>query len=161
MKTGIATIGIILGLIVIIVGGYFGSYLWLFPNLHDQTLKEFSEPLANISNSEDIQRIDSLSEVGQQSGNSDHCDYLAAQLVKTDLSKSEVEKYYRENYKGNSTLNFYWFDEPHKPGIGVVNSTNIFTLNDWVNNVSKTGNANLIVYIFEGAMTSSFDYRCS
>jgi hypothetical protein len=161
MKKGLTTIGIIAGLVILVIGSYFVSYRWLFPYLHNQTLKQFSEPLIGITPSPGIQKIDSISEVGQQSGNSDHCDYLAAQLLKTDLPKSEIEKYYRSNYKGKTELNFFWTDEPHKPGIGAVNPTNISTLDEWVNTKSKMTGANLIIYIFEEGLTSAFDYRCS
>jgi hypothetical protein len=52
-------------------------------------------------------------------------------------------------------------DEPRQPGIGAVNPTNITTLDPWVNEKSKAMGANLIGYIFEGSMTSAFDYQCS
>jgi len=158
---GFAVIWIIGGLVVAIVVIYAACLMWVFPQLHNQTLDKFSSQLLTIPVPQKTQLIDTLSEVGQQSGNSDHCDYLGALLLKTDLSKSDAEKYYRDNYKGSSQLHFYWTNEPHQPGIGAVNPTNIFTLDSWVNDKSKITGANLIVYIFEGAMTSAFDYRCS
>jgi len=160
MKNGFVLIGIIAGLIVGGVALYIASYLWLLPYFHNQNLKEFSEQLVIIPPPAKTQEIDKLNQIGQQSGNGDHCDYLSALLLKTDIPKPEVEKYYSDNYKGKSRLYFFWINEPHKPGIGNVNPTNIFTLDEWVNNKSKTTGANLIIYIFEGAMTSAIDYRC-
>jgi hypothetical protein len=103
--------------------------MWLVPYLHDQTLNGFR----NIPIPAKTQEVDNLSQVGQQSGNSDRCDYLATLLLKTDLSQPELEKYFANNYKGKSQLNYFWVNEPHKPGIGAVNPTNILTLDDWVN----------------------------
>jgi len=149
---------------VTIVGAvtlYVTSFLWFFPHLHDKTLNVFSQRLFSTPLPENTQEIERINKVGLQSGNSDHCDYLAALLLKTALSKSDIEKYYENNYKGDSQLHFYWVNELYVPGIGVVNPTNIFTLDDWVNNKSKISGANLILFIFEGAMTSAFDFRCS
>lgn len=140
---------------------YFPAYLWFFPYLHDKTLDNFAGPFVNIQLPERTQEVDRLSIVGHQSGNSDHCDYLAAKLLKTDLSKSEVEKYYRDKYAGKSQVHFFWTNEPHEPGIGAVNPTGIYTLNDWINIEAKEKDANLVVYIFEGSMTSALDPRCS
>lgn len=161
MKRGFAVMWIIGGLVVGAIILYAVSFTWVFPQLHNQTLAKFSSQLVTLPAPQKTQVIDSLSVVGQQSGNSDHCDYLGALLLKTDLSKDDIEKYYRDNYKGNSQLHFYWTNEPHQPGIGAVNPTNIFTLDSWVNDKAKSTGANLIIYIFEGSMTSAFDYRCS
>jgi hypothetical protein len=120
MKRGFAVIGIIGGLFAAVIVLYAISFVWIFPRLHDQTLSKFSSELTNIPVPQKTQLIDTISEVGQQSGNSDHCDYLGALLLKTDLSKSDAEKYYRDSYRGTSQLHFYWTDEPHQPGIGAV-----------------------------------------
>ncbi len=101
MKKSLITIGIIVSLVIASVAFWLISYLWVFPHLHDKTLREFYQSLTSIPVPEETNLIDSLSEVGQQSGNSDHCDYLAAELLKTNLSKSEIENYYIGNYKGN------------------------------------------------------------
>jgi hypothetical protein len=161
MHRGFATIGIIGGLVVGVIVLYVACFVWVFPYFHDQELQDFSRPLASVAPPEQTKEIDQLSQVGQQTGNSDHCDYLLAFLLKTTLPKQEIERYYTDRYKGKSQLNFFWIAEPHNPGIGAVNPTNISTLDEWVNITSKTSGANLIVYIFEAGMTSAFDYRCS
>jgi len=158
---GLRLIVIIGGLVVVLIVLYAAAFMWLFSQFHNQTLSRFTSQLTRIPVPEKTLLIDTLSQVGQQSGNSDHCDYLGALLLKTELSKSDAERYYRDNYKGASQLHFYWTDESHQPGIGAANPTNIFTLNDWVNSKAKDTGANLILYIFEGSMTSAFDYRCS
>jgi len=158
---GFATFGVIVAIIGAVIVLYIPAYLWLFPMLHDRTLNTFSQELLTIPVPNQTQEVDRLTKVGHQSGNSDHCDYLAAILLKTDLSKSEIEKYYKNNYRGKSTVNFYWFDEPHEPGIGAVNPTGIYTLNDWVDSKAKATGSDLMVYIFEGGMTSALDLRCS
>jgi hypothetical protein len=160
MKKSKAIIVTVVAILVGVIALYFVSLLWFFPYIHNQDLSRFSQPLMSIPPPADTQVLDSIIQVGQQSGNSDHCDYLAAWLLKTSSTKQDIEKYYSKNYKGGSSLNFFWISEPHKLGIGTVNSTNISTLDYWVDNKSKSEGANLIVYIFEGAMTSAFDYRC-
>jgi hypothetical protein len=136
-------------------------YLWILPELHDKTLDQFSEPLLSISVPEGTQVLDTLSSIGLQTGNSNHCDYLAALLVKTDLPRVEIEQYYKGKYDGDSEVEFFWTNDTHEPSvIDIVNPTGIYTLNDWVNVKSKETEANLIIYIFEGALTSSIDFRC-
>ena len=161
MKRGFASFGILSLAAAVIAVLFIPVYLWIAPKLHDRTLVRFSKPLLSISVPENTQQIDALSRVGLQSGNSNHCDYLAALLLKTGLKKNDLEAYYQDSYKGESTVEFFWINEPHGTGIGNVNPTGIFTLNDWVNNVKpEETDANVIVYIFEGDMTSSLDLRC-
>ena len=148
---------IILGIIVF----YMAAYMWIIPYFHDQTLRTFSEPFLHITLPSGTQEIDRISKVGQQSGgNINECDYLAAFLLKTGLAKSELQEYYAGHYSGKYKVHFYWLNEPHGPGIGVINPSGIPTFDDWVNQAEKSG-ANVIVYIMEPALTSSVDQRCS
>lgn len=156
MKQDLKTIGIILASIIGVIALYVFFFVIFFPYLHNQTLNRFSYELLSIPTPEKTQVVDSLTLAGHQTGNSNHCDYLAAQLIKTDLPKSEIEKFYKDNYKGESEVRFFWINEEHKPGL-LGNPTEIYTLDEWVDNKSV---ANLIVYVFEVAMTMSFDYRC-
>jgi hypothetical protein len=105
---------IIGGLVVVLIVLYSAAFTWLFPQFHNQTLSRFTSQLTRIPVPENTSLIDTLSQVGQQSGNSDHCDYLGALLLKTELSKSDAERYYLDNYKGASQLHFYWTDESLK-----------------------------------------------
>jgi hypothetical protein len=155
-------IGLAIGvLLVCCVVLYFPAYFWFFPYIHDYTLDRFAEPLISITAPQKTQILDRLSRIGQQTGNSDHCDYFAAIVLKTELPKDEVESYYRKNYDGKSGLAFVWLNEKNNYTAGDSRIDVIHTLKDWIDNKQASNKANLIVYIFEVAMTSAIDYRCS
>ncbi len=151
---------ILISIPIVLIGIYFG---WLFsvgPYMHDQVLERFSNQLLSIPVPGDTQLLKTTSIVGQQIGNGDHCDYLAAMQIQTNLSKEDVENYYRESYKGESEVNFIWLNEENEYTSDGFNPLVIFTLKDWIHN-DLNQNSSLIVFIFEPSMTSSFDYRCS
>ena len=156
MRRGFAVIAIIGGLVVAAIVLYFPAYFWFFPYLHDQTLSRFSQDLTDVRLPPNTQEIERLHRVGQQSGNSDHCDYFAGEMFRTDLSKEQFEEYYRNHYNGESSVRFFWINQDNVEDIG------IFTLKDWIiQKENNLGQQTVVVYIFEGAMTSAVDYRCS
>ena len=159
MKKNIKKFVIII-LIVIFLCLAVLAYVWFLPMLHDKTLEKFSEQFLSIIPPQGTQVVDTLSIIGHQSGNSNHCDYLVATLLKTKLPKSDIETYYINEYKGSSRINFFWLDNAQGKDIFTVNPTGIYTLNEWVNVKSNETQANVIIYIFEGAMTSALDLRC-
>jgi hypothetical protein len=162
MKSGRALIIALVGLVFAALIFYLAAYFWIMPHIHDQTLRQFSTPFLNVSLPSNTHEIDRIIKVGQQSGgNINECDYLAAFLLKTTLSKSDLQGYYASHYSGKSRVQFYWLNELHGSGIGVINPSGIPTFDDWVNYRSKASGANVIVYIMEAALTSSVDPRCS
>ena len=146
--------GIVGGLVLAAIVLYFPAYLWFFPYLHDKALVNFSQPLVSIQFPAQTQEVDRVSVVGQQSGNGDNCDYFSGVMAQTSLSKEELEQYYRSKYSGESPVRFFWLDQDS-------NDIAIHTLKEWVEDKNKTNNADVVIYIFEGAMTSAIDYRCS
>ena len=54
------------GLPVVLVIVYFGTYFWLLPYLHDQTLQKFFAGFIGIPVPSKTQEIDEVTEVGQQ-----------------------------------------------------------------------------------------------
>ena len=156
-KFGLAGI-IILILIVLSIP----TYLWLIPKSHDRTLERFANELFSVQVPEKTHEVDRLSKVGQQIGNGDHCDYFAGLMVKTDLPKEQLEDHFRANYSGKSQIEFLWLAEENKYTTdNAFDPTIIHTLKDWVNNKSVIERSNVIVYVFEAAMTSALDLRCS
>lgn len=148
------------GVLVLLMVTYVCAFFWVVPFLHDVTLKKFSTPLLSISVPENTKQIDSISAVGQQFANGNHCDYLAALLVESSQSKDNIQKYYKEHYAGNSEVHFVFLDEENSYTKDIFDSQKIYSLGDWINN-HKISSTTIAVYIFEGHMTSSFDYRCS
>src|SRR5262245_23557602 len=102
---------IILAGSVLLLAGYPVLYLLVLPHFHDVTLERFAEPLLTIPPPADSKDIETLTRVGQQTANTDHCDYLAALMLETKLPKVEVEDYYRKAYKGKSRVEFVWLNE--------------------------------------------------
>jgi hypothetical protein len=129
--------------------------------MHNVTLQKFSEPLLSISEPQNVVRINSLTKVGQQYANGDHCDYLAAVLLKTDLYKADIENYYKDNYTGKSEIKYVWLDEENSYTNNIFDPLSISSLKDWIQDQSENASGEVVVYIFEGGMTSFFDYRCS
>jgi len=151
----------ILGLVVIAGAVYLSLFFVVIPRLHDATLNSFAENLFSVSLPASIKETDKLSVVGQQLGNGDHCDYLAATLIESNLSKKDVMDFFTKNYRGPSTIKFVWLDEKNPYTQNNPDPQIIYSLRDWLTNNPNKNSAKVAVYIFETGMTSSFDYRCS
>lgn len=149
-----------MGFAALLIVSYIGTFFWVVPMIHDATLKKFSAPLLSIPLPEKSKKIDSISIIGQQFANGNHCDYLAATLVETNLSKNDVQEYYNNNYKGKPALKFVWLDERNSYTQNTFNSQTIFSLKEWMGRAPIVASSTFAVYIFESNMTSSFDYRC-
>lgn len=147
-------------LVILGIGLYICSFFWVVPLFHDATLKNFSEPLLSISVPENTRQIGSISVVGQQFTAGDHCDYLAGVLINSSLTKESIQKYYKDHYVGKSEVRFVWLDEENPYTKEMFDPQTIFSLKDWIKDHSNAS-PTAAVYIFEGHMTSSFDYRCS
>ena len=140
---------------------YALSYLWIIPKRHDAILNDFAKGLLSIRLPEESKLIDSTSIVGQQQGNSDHCDYLAAIILDSSLPKQRLQDYYDQNYTGNSEIEFVWLDENNIYTTEEFDFRAIRTLKTWISDNRENEHASVVVYIFEAGLTSAFDYRCS
>ncbi len=161
-KINPVSVSIIVGLALIAgIILYFPTYFWIAPRMHDSALKKQSLSLSTLPLPERTQKTGELSEVGQLSGSGDHCDYFSSIMLKTDLSKSDLETYYKTNYKGSSKLDFMWTDTMNvtKENRG-TNPTGIATLSDWFMNKDKNNMTNVIVYLFDWGQGSAADPRC-
>jgi hypothetical protein len=101
-----------------------------------------------------------VSRKGQQVGNGDHCDYVAAILVKTDLMKDTLQQYYAGSYKGLSQIQLIWLGERNVYTTSSIEAGTIASLKQWINR-KGTGDGTAVIYIFQPGLTSAFDYRCS
>jgi hypothetical protein len=144
--------------VVVTFGIYISLFFWIIPAQHDASLQEFSSSLLSVPAPENGQIEASLSKVGLQVGNGDHCDYLAALAIQSKMAKKDLQDYYEEEYKGKSKVQYVWLDESSSY-TSTTSPDTIFSLKDWVQKYKDS--ANVVVYIFEPSMTSSFDYRCS
>lgn len=136
------------------------SSLWLLPYLHDRTLANFSSEIAQLPLPSGTTRQDVVTVVGQQSGNGDHCDYLVAVTLITDMGKHEAEEYFKGKYSDPTNLRFLWADEMEQYASQANAAFSIHVLSEWVRGRQHDDKTNLVVYRFEGSMTSSWDYRC-
>ncbi len=163
MTQGFAESSVIVGITIAIAVLLIPAYLWFFPYLHNRTLNEFSESLTAISLPPETHKVAELSKIGQQIGNSDHCDYFSGQMLQTYLPKGDFEAYYRTHYSGKSQVEFVWINEKNKYTTdSQFDPTIIHPLKDWLNDKSQNNkDANVVVYIFEAGMTSALDLRCS
>lgn len=146
--------------ILLVLAGLATSNFWLTPFLHDRYLEKYVDVLAAIKLPNGVEKTGSLSKVGQQSGNSDHCDYLAAVMLKTALPKEEVEAYFQNAYRGTSEIRFIWGDEMREYASEDNRISGIHTLRDWLSSRPDGEQTNLIVYLFDVGATTSWDYRC-
>ena len=144
----------------LVITSYFVAFYWVVPVIHDETLKKFSEPLLSLPVPKNTKQIDSIIVVGQQFANGDHCDYLAAILIDSTLSKDDIQSYYKKQYTGNSEVRYVFFDEANSYTRDIFDAQKVYSLKDWISLHSKISSTTVAVYIFEGHMTSSFDYRC-
>ncbi len=160
MKKGTLLPIIILSVIVLIMALYAACFFWISPKMHDVVLNQFSTELFSVELPSDTTQIDSISVVGQQIANGNHCDYLAARLLQTTLSKSELETHFAKGYQGKSKTQFVWLEEDNAYTIDSFDSSKIYSLEEWLDQKSTNSKANVVVYTFEPHMTSSFDYRC-
>ena len=147
--------------ILALLGLYFAWYVWIGPYLHDKTLAKFSEQLFEIQLPDNAVLLDRISVVGQQEGNSDHCDYLAAIQLQTELPKSALENHYKNSYSGDSEVKFVWLDEENPYTNKEFDPLVIFSLKDWIINKLDDSRSSVVIYIFESGMTSAIDRRCS
>lgn len=153
---------LIIGLIVIgIVVSPFLAFKLVLPYMHDRTQAARSLTLTSIPLPEKTTKVEQIDEIGQLSGNGDHCDYLTAIMLKTDLLKSEVESYYKNNYKGESTLDFFSVDEPNNLSVTGPDAIAIHPLKKWFTEKSESNPTNVVIFIFDSGITSSLDSRCS
>lgn len=160
MKRNTLILLTIFGSVILVIALYIGGFFWIVPKMHDETLTRFSDQLFSVQLPADTTQIDSISVIGQQFANGNHCDYLAARLLETSLQKEKLENDFKENYHGTSELQFIWLDESNAYTDDIFDSSKIYSLDDWLDQHAQTSKADVIVYLFEGHMTSSFDYRC-
>jgi hypothetical protein len=149
--------GLAIALILVCVSWFF----LIGPLIHDNILNEFSQPFYAVQLPKETEYVDSLKKVGQQIGNGDHCDYLVATLLKTDLSKEVLESHYLKEYKGEGKIEFIWLSEANIYTSSKFDPLTIHTLKNWIEVKKDNSMGSVIVYVFEPGMTTSFDYRCS
>lgn len=141
----------------------------VMPLYHNFVLKGFSSEIMSIPTPEGTDMLDSLKLIRHQTGNSNHCDYLAAIRIDSNLSKEELTYHYKTGYKGDSNLEFIWLDEQNEYTVSTTSYSGmppIYTLGNWLKERSeayvheKSSTTKGVAYIFEAGMTDALDWRC-
>lgn len=136
---------------------YLISFVYLFPLLHDKKLEEISSLLTNVELPQETNILSTGSKVGHQIGNSDHCDYFAYLVIKSNLTNKELTEYYKSK---NLDIEILFKNNLGSYQNEKVDHDEVFTLKELVDS-NKAVNYTAIIFVFKIAETSSFDLRCS
>lgn len=133
--------------ILISIIALFGLFIFLLPFIsvpvNNYLLNNYSKKLFSINPPDKTVTIETGKNWGTLIGNSDHSDFFAYVVIKSDLSKEELFTYYKNRYNGKSQIGVYQVGS---------SSTEIFPVTNFIENLQKNSvnTENLyILYLFD------------
>jgi hypothetical protein len=153
------------GLLVFAVGiGVLALFLLWFlkagPYLNDLSFERFSRPFFSMQEPTDAERIAQFKSFGQEVGSGDHCDYLVAIALQTNLSTSTLAAHYSDVYSGESKIEVVSLHDPNEYTSPVHSYSALPSLKEWILTGLPDNSVDAIIYTYESHVSVWPEYRC-